>query len=194
MPNDSNSTQRSDEEIEILVLAAQDGDKEAFSELYDHFFDAIYRYVYFRVNQSEVDDIVETVFVKTWMNLEQYEKRDVKFSSWLFRIAHNAVIDFRRSHRSLEALPATLVDESDSNAPKAQTEKIIMGKKVRDAVSKLKEPYRQVITLKFLSGLSNDEIAEILGEREGNVRVLQFRALKQLKRHLADTGFTYKNL
>jgi RNA polymerase sigma factor (sigma-70 family) len=55
-------------------------------------------------------------------------------------------------------------------------------------VDQLKEPYRQVITLKFLIGLSNPEIAEVLGEREGNVRVLQFRALKELKDLLSEKG------
>lgn len=184
------SKQRTDKEIDDLVLASQEGDKEAFTELYDHFFDSIYRYVYFRVVPAEVDDIVETIFVKSWLNLESYEKRDVNFSAWLFRIAHNAVIDFRRSHRSIDALDYAVPDESEQTAPKSLTEKAMMTKVVRDAVDTLREPYRQVIVLKFLTGLSNAEVAEVLGQREGNVRVLQFRALKELKKILVDKGIS----
>lgn len=188
-PNHANMSDTSNIDIDALVISAQEGDKEAFAEIYDHYFDQIYRYVYFRVNAPEVDDIVETVFIKCWMNLEKYEKRDVSFGAWLFRIAHNAVIDHRRSHRQILPIDPNLEDESKHAAPNKQTERTIAAKKVRDAVATLREPYRQVVTLKFLIGLSNAEIAEILGEREGNIRVLQFRALKELKEMLGDLGF-----
>lgn len=178
-----------DFDIDALVLAAQEGDKEAFGQLYDHFFDKIFRYVYFRVHSVEVEDLVETVFIKCWTHLDQYEKRDVSFSAWLFRIAHNAVIDHRRSHRAILPIHPSLEDKSDKHAPKERTQKVLMADRLRKEVQNLKEPYRQVITLKFLSGLSNSEIAEILGQREGNVRVLQYRALKELKQRLGDLGF-----
>lgn len=175
-------------DVDALVFAAQEGDKEAFGQLYDLYFESIYKYIYFRVPASEADDLCETVFIKAWMNLEKYEKRDAQFSAWLFRIAHNAIIDFRRQHRSIAPIDERLEDKSEGNAPKATTEKNLMSREVRSAVEQLKDPYKQVITLKFLIGLSNPEIAEILGEREGNIRVLQFRALKELKTILAKKG------
>lgn len=175
-------------DVDALVFAAQEGDKDAFGKLYDLFFEAIYRYIFFRVPAAEVDDLCELVFIKAWMNLEKYEKRDVQFSAWIFRIAHNAIIDFRRQHRSLAVMDENLEDKSENNAPKLSTEKALASREVREAVEQLKEPYKQVITLKFLIGLSNPEIAEILGEREGNVRVLQFRALKELKQILGQKG------
>lgn len=181
------STLSSDQIID-LVLKSQAGDKEAFAGLYDHFFGLIYRYVYFRVNAEEVDDIVEDVFVKTWTHLEQYEQRDVSFSAWIFRIAHNAVVDHHRRHRPLGVLNPETEDFSKDAAPKERTHSKILGEQVRSEVQKLKEPYRQLITLKFLMGLSNAEVAEILGEREGNVRVMQFRALKTLKQALQERG------
>lgn len=174
--------------IDDLVVSAQEGDKDAFGQIYDQFFDRIYRYVYFRTNPAEVDDLVETIFIKAWMNLEKYEKRDVNFSAWLFKIAHNVVIDHRRSHRPLFEIKEEIEDESEKAAPKKVTEKNMLSSVVREAVDRLKEPYKQVITLKFLIGLSNTEIAEILNEREGNVRVLQFRALKELKNLLQEKG------
>lgn len=175
--------------IDELVLNAQEGDKDAFGEIYDCYFDPIYRYVFFRVNNEEADDIVETVFIKAWVNLPKYEKRDVSFGAWLFRIAHNAVIDHRRKHRSILPIDPQIEDNSAKAAPKQQTQKSMMAEKLRAEIKNLKEPYRQVVTLKFLTGLSNSEIAEILGEREGNVRVIQFRALKELKRLLSEKGF-----
>lgn len=175
-------------DIDALVFAAQEGDKEAYAQIYDTYFDPIYRYVYYRAPVDEVDDLVETIFIKAWMNLDKYEKRDVQFSSWLFRIAHNAVIDYRRAHRSIAEIDPELEDTSDKQAPKSLTEKTMLSKVVREAVDQLKEPYKQVITLKFLIGLSNEEIAEVLGEREGNVRVLQYRALKELKGLLSERG------
>ncbi len=175
-------------DVDALVFSAQEGDKAAFGDLYELFFDPIYRYVYFRVPAHEVDDLVELVFIKAWMNLEKYEKRDVQFSAWLFRIAHNAVIDYRRQHRSVAPIDEQLEDKSEKSAPKSLTEQAMLSQSVREAVDQLKEPYRQVVTLKFLIGLSNSEIAQILGEREGNVRVLQFRALKELKSILNEKG------
>lgn len=180
--------------IDELVLQAQAGDKDAFGKIYDHFFESIYRYVFFRVNQDEVEDIVESVFIKAWVNLEKYEKRDFSFSSWLYKIAHNATIDHHRSHRKIEQIDENIKDESEEAEPKKLAEQGILSKKVRDAVNELKEPYRQVVSLKFLNGLSNAEIAEILGEREGNIRVLQFRALKELKKQLEEKGISSEAL
>ncbi len=180
--------------IDELVLLAQAGDKDAFGKIYDHFFEPIYKYVFFRVNQDEVEDIVESVFIKAWVNLEKYEKRDFSFSSWLYKIAHNATIDHHRAHRKIEQIDENLKDESEEAEPKKLAEQGILSAKVRDAVNELKEPYKQVVTLKFLNGLSNAEIAEILGEREGNIRVLQFRALKELKKQLEEKGISSEAL
>lgn len=178
-----------DSTIESWVKLAQEGDKSAFADLYEHFFDSIYRYVYFRVAPSEVDDIVETVFVKVWTKLPSYESRDVGFNAWIFRIAHNAVIDHRRTHKSLLPIDPSLPDEAPKNAPKAITHERLLAEELRVEIEALKDPYRQVVSLKFLSGLDNAEIAEILGEREGNIRVIQHRALKMLKERFEAKGF-----
>lgn len=180
-----------EQEIDACVEASKEGDKNSFGQLYDHFFAPIYRYVFYRVPEHEVEDLVETIFIKCWSKMETYEKRDVKFSSWLFRIAHNTVIDYRRAHRKVEPIHPQLVDESVEAAPKLRTEQNWRAQQIRDAVQTLKEPYRQVVTLKYLIGLSNLEIAEILRQREGNVRVIQFRALKQLKQLLEEKNLSF---
>ena len=179
-----------DSQIDALVVSAQEGDKDAFGKIYDTFFDAIYRYVFFRMRAGEVEDVVENIFIKCWMNLDKYEKRDFSFSAWLYKIACNTVIDYHRSHRKIEAIDERIVDESEEAMPKKIAEDGLMSEKVRAALNQLKDPYRQVVTLKFLNGLSNFEIAEILGEREGNIRVLQFRGLKELKKNLEEQGIS----
>lgn len=181
-----------EQEIDAYVEAAKEGDKTAFGHLYDHFFGKLYRYVFFRVPEHDVEDLVENVFIKTWTKLDSYEKRDVKFSSWLFRITHNAIIDYRRAHKKILPIDPRIKDESLEAAPKRKAEQSLQASQVRDAVNQLNEPYRQLITLKFLIGLSNQEIAEIMRQREGNVRVMQFRALKQLKQIFAEKNLTFE--
>ena len=181
-----------DQEIDDLVVIAQEGDKAAFGQLYDHFFAKVYRYVFFRVPAHDVEDIVETIFIKSWTKMDTYEKRDVKFSSWLFRIAHNAVIDYRRAHKKILPIDPRIQDETIEAAPAKVTEQNLRAQQVREAVNQLNEPYRQLVTLKFLIGLSNSEIAEIMRQREGNIRVMQFRALKQLKQYLAEKNLTFE--
>lgn len=183
-----------EEQLDALVLEAQEGNKDAFARIYDHYFDPIFRYVFFRVPEMEVDDIVETVFIKCWTKMPQYQKRDVSFGAWLFRIAHNAVIDYRRAHRPVAQIDPRMSDESRAAKPKQRTERQLMAEKLRFAVSQLKEPYRQVVTLKFLMGLSNKEVAEIMHEREGNIRVIQFRALKKLRLILEEHHINIKTL
>ena len=124
--------------------------------------------------------------------MDSYEKRDVKFSSWLFRIAHNAVIDYRRAHKKVLPIDPRIEDQTIEAAPAKVTEQNLRAKQVREAVNQLNEPYRQLVTLKFLIGLSNSEIAEIMRQREGNIRVMQFRALKQLKQYLAEKNLTFE--
>ena len=168
-------------DIPKLVELAKEGDKDAFGIIYDHFFKMIYRYVFFRTDSAEVEDIVENIFIKSWVNLEKYKDTGASFKAWLFRIAHNAVVDHHRRHRKIMPIEEHIPDEKTESAPQKQTQRNMQAEKVREAISHLEGAYRQVITLKFLSGLSNSEVAEIMGQKEGNIRVLQYRALKKLE-------------
>ena len=82
---------------ESLVRQAIDGSQLAFSRLYDEHFDKVYRYIYFRVtNQAEAEDLTQEVFLKALNEIGSYKWRDVPFTSWLFRIARNQVVDYIR--------------------------------------------------------------------------------------------------
>jgi len=172
----------SNEEIEELVKSSKQGDKDAFAKLYDIFLTPIYRYIYYKVNREDVEDLTEITFFKIWQNLKKYNNRKGStFSSWIFRIAHNAIMDHYRSHRSISELPVTLSDEKRDNSPVLTTENVLNSNILRYLLNKLKKNYKQVLILKYINQLSNEEIAEIMKKKVGSVRVLQFRALNALR-------------
>lgn len=177
------------EEIETLVVECQQGSHEAFAELYDIFIDPIYRYVYYRANADSVEDIIETVFVRVWEKIHQYKpKKKTTFSSWIFRIAHNLVIDhYRANDRKMEALDPQMADE-DALSPKSETQRALTKGTLRSALSRLKKPYQEVLVHKFINDLSNQEMSDLLNKSEGSLRTLQHRALKALKKELEDEG------
>lgn len=157
------------EEVEMLVERSQEGDQEAFAQLYEVFVDPIYRYVVFRVKNEDAEDIVENIFLRVWEKMGKYEKRkNVAFSAWIFRIAHNMVVDYYRSgDRSTEELPVEVVDDNREHNPLFVAQNSFDRELLKKALAKLKEPYREVIVHKFINDLSNTEVAAILGKSEG---------------------------
>lgn len=178
-------------EIESLVRRAQKDDAEAFGEIYDRFVVTIYRYIYYRVPKNEAEDLAETVFLRAWEKRHSYHKqKGNSFNAWIFRIAHNAVVDFYRVNAKTE-----LVELSDDLPemrrfadPSANLENKFEQKKLIRALRELPELQQQVVVLKFVNGFENDEIAEILEKSVGAVRVIQFRALNRLKDLLEKQG------
>lgn len=183
-------TKPDEQEVQRLVSECQNGETASFGRLYDLYINSVYRYVYYRVNQEDVEDVVEDVFVRVWENIDKYVPGEHPFSSWLFRIAHNLVVDHyrkTRKHISLrENLPKHIIQSDDDPADWASTR--INQAFIRESLVDLKESYQQVLVLKYLSGFSNKEIAEIMDSNEGNVRILQYRALKALREILEDRG------
>lgn len=183
-------------EIDALVVKAQKGDHDSFAKLYDHFIDLIYRYVFYRVNRNDVEDIVETVFLKVWQHLKKYKKGKSSFSAWIFRITHNLVVDYYRAQKdsTIDELDVQIPDPKREHNPIRVTENILEQEVLKEALSKLKKGYRDLLIHKFINDFSNKEIAEIMKKSEGSVRILQFRALRALKRELEEMGVDYSNL
>ncbi len=177
-------------EIENLALLSQKGKSEAFAKLYDIFVNPIYRYVYYRVGSQDAEDLTELVFLKTWENIHQYRSGRRSFSSWIFRIAHNIVVDHYRSNHIEDELTDDMEDsrrEADTSlGAHRRLDKEILG----EAMSKLKDSYRQILILKYMNDFSNEEIADITGRSQAALRILQFRALKHLKRIFEEKGIT----
>lgn len=183
-----------------LVDRARRQDQEAFGLLYDAYLPRLYRYCLTRVsNETDAEDLAEEIFVKVFRAIEGFQWRPVgeqpssapgqgqrvPFAAWLFRIAHNHVVSFHR--RSATRGPAAELTESirdERRGPAEITEAKLAAEEVFAAVRKLPEAQRDVILLRFASGLSVAETAEALGKQQTNVKVLQHKGIQRLKRML----------
>lgn len=178
-----------DQELASLAEKIQAGDRDAFGTFYDAYVEKIYRYVYFKVQPEDVEDLTEMAFLKVWDNIRLYKKGTAPFTSWVFRIVHNMIVDYYRLKRRVFDLPEDLPDENLSSNPRALAEQNLTQVQVRLALNQLRPLYQQILVMKFITGLSNEEIAHTLRRRSSAIRVLQFRALKSLKKVLSTMGF-----
>lgn len=176
--------------IEQLVASAQRGDSDAFAKLYDSFIHPIYRYVYFRVGKDDAEDLTELIFLKTWEHIRRYRQGDHHFSAWIFRIAHNVVVDHYRNHRAEDELAETLPDRRKENDTRTRTHRRFEVEALSTALAKLKGDYRQILVLKYINDLSNEEIAQVMDRSRSALRILQFRALKNLRQILENMGIS----
>jgi RNA polymerase sigma-70 factor (ECF subfamily) len=166
-----------------LVRRAQSGDAEAFGYLYDGFIERIYRYVFFRVTDEQTaEDLTSQVFTKAWEKLDHYKPSGAPFIAWLYTIARNIVIDYYRTRKETVDLDEAVSIASDGPPPEDQVELHFEIEGLREALEQLTEDQQQVVVLKFISGLSTEEIAQQLGKRAGAIRALQMRALQSLAR------------
>ena len=174
---------------EQLIEKAISGDKEAFGHLYDYYFLQIFKYLLIRTNNREdAEDMTEIVFLKAWEHLPRFEgkKRKHNFRAWLFRIAHNTLIDrFRTKKENLSLESASEIRSTDAEPEKVviQNEQIV---RIHEAIKKLDEVSQQVIISRFIGGLSHKESAHSVGVNENHVRVIQYRALRKLNNILRE--------
>jgi RNA polymerase sigma-70 factor (ECF subfamily) len=176
-----------------LVLRAIRRDSAAYGILYETHLDRVYRYVYYRVGSTaEAEDLTEQVFLKAWEAIERYEARGVPFIAWLYRLAHNLVVDHYRARRP--TMP--LEDVAEAEEPGANTldavESELDAEEVRLAVRKLSPEHQQLIVLRFVEGMSHAEVAQITGKTEGATRVVQYRALQSLAKAMQGERETSK--
>jgi RNA polymerase sigma-70 factor (ECF subfamily) len=177
-----------EEELLDLAKAFVQGDAEAFSVLYDFYVENIYRFIYFKVNSSDAEDLTEIVFIKVWENRKKFDASKSSISSWIYTIARNTVIDHYRVLKNVEELHDNIEDDT-INSPKKVVEDKLVSDKVRSAIYKLNPNYRDLLLLRYIEDMSYAEIAVILGKSEGSIRIMQFRAMKELKNILQKMGF-----
>ena len=171
---------------ELAVRARND--ERAFTELYNHFFPRVYNFIYARMkNADSADDVVSMTFMKVYENLEKYNPTKAAFSTWLFRIASNSMLDYFRRTQSRGEVewdetfdpPASEFEEPESKVLKAEGNAEILR-----AMDKLTEKERRIVELKYFSGVGNKEIAELLGITANNVGVVLHGALKKMRKVL----------
>jgi RNA polymerase sigma-70 factor (ECF subfamily) len=173
---------------EALIRRAQALDPGALAELYDRHFDGIYRYLYTRVrHQADAEDLTEQVFLKMVDSIQRYKPRGVAFSSWLYRIAHNLLVDrYRRAGRDAVELSTELRDSRPHADPAAMAQNSEDRRRLMAAIERLTPEQQQIITMRFIDNLEVEEVARLTHRRPGAVHSMQHRALASLYRFLTE--------
>ena len=168
-----------------LVHQAKSGDSEAFALLYDAYVERVYRYILFRVSENETtEDLVSQVFLKAWQNLDRYKTGRSPFIAWLYTIARNLVIDFYRAKKDTLPLDDARTLPSDRQSPHEEVEAHFDLEAMRDGLQALTGDQQQVLILKYIAGLPNENIAKVMNKQEGTIRGLQMRALQTLSKYM----------
>ena len=167
----------------LLIEKAKKGDKDAFGKLYSSYLDAIYRYVFFRVenDRQTAEDITEEIFLKAWRHIDQFKIGTGTVQAWLYKIASTTVIDHHRTKKQQVNMHEEIADESTIEE---QFVKKTEQQQITRALKTLTDEQQSVIIMKFINDLSNKEIARVLNMSNDAVRALQYRALKNLRKKL----------
>ena len=172
------------EEMLDLVRRAQDGDREAFGRIYDEFVDRVFGYILSKIrSRPEAEDLTEQVFVNALDGLAGFDPQSGSFGGWLYRIAHNQVVDvFRRRSRVQEIEFEEAVLTSTAPSVEELYARLETAQEIRAALDGLTAEQRQVVVLRFFGNLPNEAVARALGKSEGSIKALQHRALRSLAR------------
>ncbi len=160
---------------------------EAFGELYDLYQDRIYRFILFKIgNSEEAKDLTAETFLRCWNHVVQ-NKPITNLNALLYSIGRNLVIDYYRKQKMEKEVSEEIIEI----IPDARAEKVLKNIEIKSesaavfrALDQIESQYKEILVLKFIDELTNNEISEIMGVSSGNVRVLQHRAMEALKKVL----------
>lgn len=167
-----------------LVELAQRGEADAIGGLYDLHYRAIFRYFRARVgNWQLAEDLTSDVFRRMLTGLPQYRPMGLPFRAWLFRIAHNVLVDHYRKESSDMSVELQENEQHGQRAadPASEVEHKLTMEEAYRALFELEPSQRDVLALRFLSGLSLREVAQALNRTEASVKALQQRGLAAVR-------------
>lgn len=180
-------------EEEILINKSRT-DPDAFGLLYERYVDKIFNYVYFRVGSTDdAQDLTAKVFFKALKSISSYRHMGLPFSAWLYRIAHNLVANYHRDRSKMVEISIenlTITDTSKASAPEVQLSKQQDNAYLLKLINDLSPQKKELIILKFVQRLSNEEIGQIFGKTEGAIKSLYHRTLLELKDRAKDDSDT----
>lgn len=182
--------EKSDEELVVLTLSNPDW----FAGLIERYREPLTRYLRRRstARPEEIEDMLQEIFIKAYLNLNDFD-RQLKFSSWIYRIAHNQSVDLWRKAKAHPAQPIdpednfwlALADEFDLEREASRRE---LAEQVRQLVDQLPADYREVLTLRFLEDKDYQEIADILEKPPGTIATLLSRGKIRLRKLWAEAN------
>ncbi|MFH1381986.1 MAG: sigma-70 family RNA polymerase sigma factor [Chloroflexota bacterium] len=176
--------QSPDAEVYLLERAVR-RDKVAFTALYERYLDRVYKYAYYWLSdQADAEDIAQEVFVRAWQSIDRYKVTAAPFIAWLTTIARNLIASHYRATKRLVPFPETEPMANSADDPEVLTEASFNRNYIRAAITKLSGEKQKVIQMRFISDMSYEEVALALHKSEGAIRVIQYRALQDLRRIL----------
>ena len=166
-----------------LVAHAQGGDLDAIGRLYDQHHESIFRYLWLRLGDRQAaEDLTGDVFMRMLTALPGYRSVGLPFRAWLYRIAHNLLVDhFRKANNRVLVPLDEIKEQNDENDPASATEQKLIVARVNHALSQLDQNQREVIVLRFIVGLSLREVAWAVNKTEAAVKSLQHRGLAAVR-------------
>ncbi len=170
------------EELQKIFDAARGGDAQAFSEIYEHYYTPVYRYVYLRTRDKELsEDILQETFLKAYRSLSSFVFGRTDPLAYFFTIARNTLIDHSRKKRPTRISSELAENQPDFRTPESEARTQEDVKELKRLLDMLGEEQREAIVLRFISGHSNKEIAILMDRSEAAVRQLQSRGMRALR-------------
>ncbi len=171
---------------ESLVRRAQQLDQAALTQIYEENFDRIYRYVVLKVgDRAEAEDITQQVFLNALKSIAAFKSRKgIPLSAWLYRIAHNQVVDYLRKKSKQATVPLDDSLATGADDPKLVAEQKISIEELAQAIKGLTPAQQEVISLRFAGEMTISQVAKVMGKSEGAVKALQHSAIVSLRKAL----------
>lgn len=177
---------------DVILARAGQGDGEAFGMLYERYVGRIYNYIYYRTGDTyEAEDLTERVFIRALHHITNYHDRGVPFSAWLYRIAHNLVVNWHRDNSRRKEIPledGVMLIPLHGSPGGEHPEVELLATEEHDVLMhvlrKLPPERQQLLILKFVEHLSNAEIGQIMRRTEGAVKSLYHRTLLSIREEL----------
>lgn len=194
---DSGGTQKPETPDEELVLKAQQGDIHAFDELIERYHGKIYGLTYnMTSNREDAEDLTQEVFVKAFQALPRFKGKS-SFYTWLYRIAVNKTINYRKKRNKKRAMSLDQFDNeiklddvyhdlTSKGSPLRNLSLSELQKKLNEAMQTLSEKHRTVVVLHDMQGVPHEEIAKMVGASVGTIRSRLFYARRQLQAELTE--------
>jgi RNA polymerase sigma-70 factor (ECF subfamily) len=168
------------DDLSQLIERAQEGDKDAYGQIYTLFYKRIFRFCKFNTRDGNIaQDICQETFLKAWKALPNFSQKGGSLQAFLFKIARNLIIDLSRKKKEVALENYDRADPKQDLGERIEKQEDV--ERVRSALSWLEEEDRQIIVLRYFEDMTTYEVAKIVGIREGNLRVRTHRILKKLK-------------
>ena len=171
---------------ESIIRRAKQHDQMALTQLYEENFDKIYRYIVLKIGEkTEAEDMTQQVFLKAFKNISTYKYQGLPFSSWLYRIAHNQIVDYFRKKSKRATVP---LDESLAAGDSDPSQEVELSLDIEDlsrATKRLSKAQQEVISLRFAGEFSIAQVARMMGKSEGAIKALQHSAIVSLRKVLS---------